>query len=65
MVRAALVQFSGHESKEINVRKAEDLARQAAGNGARIIVIGLIGLVTDFAFKALNRKLFPWAQIGR
>jgi NitT/TauT family transport system permease protein len=28
-----------------------------------IIVIGLIGLVTDFAFKALNRKLFPWAQI--
>lgn len=30
-----------------------------------IIVIGLIGLVTDFAFKALNRTLFPWAQIGR
>ncbi len=30
-----------------------------------IIVIGLIGLVTDFAFKALNRAVFPWAQIGR
>lgn len=30
-----------------------------------IIVIGLIGLVTDYAFKALNRKLFPWAQLGR
>ncbi len=30
-----------------------------------IIVIGLIGLASDFAFKALNRKLFPWAQIGR
>ncbi len=30
-----------------------------------IILIGLIGLVTDFAFKALNKKLFPWAQIGR
>jgi NitT/TauT family transport system permease protein len=28
-----------------------------------IIVIGLIGLVTDFAFKAFNRKLFPWARI--
>jgi NitT/TauT family transport system permease protein len=28
-----------------------------------IIVIGLIGLVTDFGFKAFNRKLFPWAQI--
>src|SRR5215204_2215236 len=25
-----------------------------------IIVIGLIGLVSDFAFKALNRWLFPW-----
>ena len=28
-----------------------------------IIVIGLIGLVIDFAFKALNRKVFPWARI--
>jgi NitT/TauT family transport system permease protein len=28
-----------------------------------IIVIGLIGLVTDFAFKALNRRLFPWAAL--
>ncbi len=28
-----------------------------------IIVIGLIGLVTDFAFKAGNRKLFAWAQL--
>ncbi|KAA2242154.1 ABC transporter permease [Salinarimonas soli] len=25
-----------------------------------IIVIGLIGLISDFAFKALNRTLFPW-----
>lgn len=30
-----------------------------------IIVIGLIGLASDFAFKAFNQKLFPWAQIGR
>jgi NitT/TauT family transport system permease protein len=30
-----------------------------------IIVIGLIGLVSDFAFKWLNRRLFPWAQLGR
>ena len=28
-----------------------------------IVVIGLIGLVTDFLFKALNRKLFPWAAL--
>jgi NitT/TauT family transport system permease protein len=25
-----------------------------------IIIIGYIGLVSDFAFKALNAKLFPW-----
>jgi NitT/TauT family transport system permease protein len=30
-----------------------------------IIVIGLIGLVSDFAFKAANRRLFRWAQLGR
>jgi NitT/TauT family transport system permease protein len=30
-----------------------------------IIVIGLIGLASDFAFKALNRTLFPWAQLGK
>ncbi|MBC7608393.1 MAG: ABC transporter permease [Polaromonas sp.] len=28
-----------------------------------IIVIGVFGLVTDLAFKALNRKLFPWASL--
>ncbi len=25
-----------------------------------IIVIGVIGLISDFAFKSLNRKLFAW-----
>ncbi len=30
-----------------------------------IIVIGLIGLVSDMAFKWANRTLFPWAQLGR
>jgi NitT/TauT family transport system permease protein len=25
-----------------------------------IIVIGVIGLISDFAFKTLNRRLFPW-----
>lgn len=28
-----------------------------------IVTIGIIGLVTDFLFKALNRRLFPWAAI--
>jgi NitT/TauT family transport system permease protein len=30
-----------------------------------ILVIGVIGLVSDFLFKAFNRRLFPWAQLGR
>ena len=25
-----------------------------------IIVIGIIGLISDFVFKAINRRLFPW-----
>ena len=35
--------------------------------GVRIspLFIGLIGLVSDFAFKWVNRRLFPWAQLGR
>jgi NitT/TauT family transport system permease protein len=28
-----------------------------------IVSIGVIGLVSDFAFKLLNRKLFPWASL--
>ena len=28
-----------------------------------IVVIGVIGLVTDVLFKALNRRLFPWAAL--
>ena len=30
-----------------------------------IIVIGLIGLVSDFGFKQANKRLFPWAGLGR
>jgi NitT/TauT family transport system permease protein len=30
-----------------------------------IIVIGLIGLASDLLFKWANRRLFPWAQLGR
>ncbi|MFH5927256.1 ABC transporter permease subunit [Roseomonas xinghualingensis] len=29
----------------------------------RIMVIWLIGLVTDFLLKAPNRRLFPWAML--
>jgi NitT/TauT family transport system permease protein len=30
-----------------------------------IIVIGIIGLVSDLAWKRVNHKLFPWASAGR
>jgi NitT/TauT family transport system permease protein len=30
-----------------------------------IIVIGLIGLISDLLFKWMNRTLFPWALIGK
>ena len=29
-----------------------------------IIVIGLIGLLSDLMFKLMNRRLFPWAQLA-
>jgi NitT/TauT family transport system permease protein len=28
-----------------------------------IVVIGVIGLICDFLFKALNRRLFPWSLV--
>jgi beta-ureidopropionase len=61
MVCAALVQFSGHESKEINVRKAEDLARQAAGNGARIICFPELCTTIYFCFNR-DRAWFETAE---
>ena len=30
-----------------------------------IIVIGLIGLVSDLAFKRVNQRLYPWAQLAK
>jgi len=30
-----------------------------------IIVIGVIGLVSDVLFKGPNRRLYPWAAFGR
>src|SRR5262245_17316894 len=61
MVRAALVQFSGHESKDVNIRKAEDLARQAAGNGARIICFPELCTTIYFCFDR-DRKWFETAE---
>jgi N-carbamoylputrescine amidase len=61
MVRVALAQFSGHESKDVNVRKAEDLARQAAGNGARIICFPELATTVYFCFDR-DRKWFAAAE---
>src|SRR2546422_4532257 len=61
MVRAALVQFSGHQSKEINIQKAEDLARQAAGNGARIICLPELSTTIYFCFDR-DKKWFETAE---
>ena len=30
-----------------------------------IIVIGLIGLISDLGFKWVNRSFFPWAALGK
>lgn len=30
-----------------------------------IIVIGLIGLISDLFFKMVNRRMFPWAALGK
>jgi beta-ureidopropionase len=61
MVRAALVQYSGHESKEINIQKAEDLARQAAGNGAKIICFPELSTTIYFCF-GRDPKWFETAE---
>jgi N-carbamoylputrescine amidase len=61
MVRVALAQFSGHESKEVNIQKAEDLARQAAGNGAQVICFPELCTTIYFCF-GRDRKWFDTAE---
>ncbi len=61
MVRVALAQFSGHESKDINIQKAESLARQAAGNGARIICFPELCTTIYFCF-GRDPKWFAQAE---
>jgi N-carbamoylputrescine amidase len=56
-----LIQFSGHESKEINIQKAEHLARQAAGNGARIICFPELCTTIYFCFDR-DEKWFAAAE---
>ena len=61
MARVALVQFSGHASKDVNVQKAEDLARQAAGNGAQIVCFPELCTTTYFCYER-NPAFFELAE---
>jgi beta-ureidopropionase len=61
MVRVALAQFSGHESKESNIQKAEALARQAAGNGAKVICFPELCTTIYFCFDR-DTKWFAEAE---
>jgi beta-ureidopropionase len=61
MTRIALVQFSGHASKEVNVQKAEDLAREAAGNDARIVCFPELCTTTYFCYER-NPAYFELAE---
>ena len=60
-VRVALAQFSGHIDKNINVEKAENLARQAAGNGAQVVCFPELCSTIYFCFDR-DKKWFETAE---
>ena len=53
-----LVRYRPHDHRQPG-------AARHRSNYFRHIVIGLIGLVSDYAFKSLNVRLFRWAQLGK
>jgi N-carbamoylputrescine amidase len=60
-VRVALAQFSGHIDKNINIEKAESLARQAAGNGAQVVCFPELCTTIYFCFDR-DKKWFETAE---
>ena len=60
-VRVALAQFSGHIDKNVNVEKAENLARQAAGNGAKVVCFPELCTTIYFCFDR-DKKWFETAE---
>src|SRR4029077_13142130 len=60
-VRVALAQFSGHIDKNINIEKAESLARQAAGNGAKVVCFPELCTTIYFCFDR-DKKWFETAE---
>lgn len=59
MVKVALAQFSGHRSKEINIEKAERMAREATANGAKIVCFPELSTTIYFCYEVTpeNRRL--------
>ena len=61
MVKIAAVQMSMSENKSMNVEKAEKLTREAASNGANIILLPELFEGLYFC-KDMDAKYFSWAQ---
>ena len=60
MVKVAAIQMSMGEDKEANIAKAERLVRQAASNGAQIILLPELFEGIYFC-KEMDEKYFSWA----
>ena len=61
MVKIAALQMSMSEDKNVNVAKAEKLSREAAANGANIILLPELFEGLYFC-KDMDTKYFSWAQ---
>ena len=61
MLRIAGVQFTGHVDKDVNVRTATRLIRDAAGRGAQIICLPELFNTMYFCVER-RREYFDWAE---
>ena len=61
MVKLALAHFSGNRDKEINVRTAERMTREAAARGARIVCFPELCTTVYFCYEN-NPEYFKWAE---
>jgi len=61
MVKVAAVQMAMGKDKETNVKKAESLVKEAASNGANIILLPELFEGLYFC-KDMDRKYFEWAS---
>ena len=61
MVKVAAIQMAMCEDKEANADRAEELVREAAANGAQIILLPELFEGLYFC-KDMDEKYFSWAQ---